>query len=211
MVHTTTSETQLLLSKPPDPVDAPTVKTYTSAASKPKLAPRFSPVDLSARQYSTVDGKPSVFFSTTEFEAGATLFKHSLITKFTVGRPTIGEIRQVFKDNWSINGRATVSDIWDSRHLMIILDFEEDAKIALTSPLRKVGHAMFRLLRYTPDYNPKKESTIITKWAGGFFGKKLKSKDVFPIALAAKYMGIFSVNAERRSHLLLLVKAFRLM
>ncbi|KAL9675964.1 hypothetical protein QQ045_004173 [Rhodiola kirilowii] len=80
------------------------------------------------------------------------------------GRQTIEEIRKVFKANWHIKGRATVCEIWDPRHLMIILDSEEDAKVALTSPLRKVGHAMFRLFRYTPDYNPKKESSTTTKW-----------------------------------------------
>ncbi|KAL9687094.1 hypothetical protein QQ045_031490 [Rhodiola kirilowii] len=47
---------------------------------------------------------------------------------------------------------------------MIILNSEEDASIALTSPIRKVGHAMFRLFRYTPDYNPRHESTTTTKW-----------------------------------------------
>ncbi|KAL9691594.1 hypothetical protein QQ045_012018 [Rhodiola kirilowii] len=47
---------------------------------------------------------------------------------------------------------------------MIIIDSEEDARVALTSPLRKVRHAMFRFFRYTPDYNPRKESSTTTKW-----------------------------------------------
>ncbi|KAL9678705.1 hypothetical protein QQ045_016554 [Rhodiola kirilowii] len=134
------------------------------AAAKPSLTPRFRPVDLPARQYSTVEGKPSVHFTTAEFEAGVALFRHLLIAKFTMGRPSIEEIRRVFKEHWTMRGRATVTDIWDSRHLMIILDSEEDAKVALTSPLRKVGHASFRLFRYTPDYSPRRESTTTTKW-----------------------------------------------
>ncbi|KAL9664996.1 hypothetical protein QQ045_020405 [Rhodiola kirilowii] len=81
-----------------------------------------------------------------------------------MGRPSIEEICLVFKEHWPVKGMATVSDIWGSRHLMIILDSEEDAKVSLTSSLRKVGHAMFRLFRYTPDYNPRRESTTTTKW-----------------------------------------------
>ncbi|KAL9689838.1 hypothetical protein QQ045_010229 [Rhodiola kirilowii] len=138
--------------------------SFASAASRPRLVPRFKPIVLPSRQYSTVDGKPSVHFTVAEFEAGVALFKHSLVAKFTLGRPTNEVIRQVFKDNWHIKGRATVSDIWDSRHLMIILDSEEDANVVLTSPLSKVGHAMFRLFRYSPDYSPKKESSTTTKW-----------------------------------------------
>ncbi|KAL9666942.1 hypothetical protein QQ045_001286 [Rhodiola kirilowii] len=41
---------------------------------------------------------------------------------------------------------------------------EEDAKVALTSPLRKVGDAMFCLFRYTPDYNHRMESATTSKW-----------------------------------------------
>ncbi|KAL9681564.1 hypothetical protein QQ045_013349 [Rhodiola kirilowii] len=70
----------------------------------------------------------------------------------------------VFKENWRIKGRATISEIYDGRHLMTTLDSEDDAKIALTSPIRKVCHSMFRLFRYTPDYSPCRESTTMTKW-----------------------------------------------
>lgn len=54
--------------------------------------------------------------------------------------------------------------VWDERHLMVILDSEDDVIAALTSPLRKVQHAMFRLFRYTPEYNPRHESMTTTKW-----------------------------------------------
>ncbi|KAL9680839.1 hypothetical protein QQ045_012619 [Rhodiola kirilowii] len=156
--------------KPPDPPTANAdggaaePRTFTMAAAKPRLTLRFRPVEIPTRQYSTVEGKPSIHFTTMEFDAGVALFQHSLIAKFTMGRPSIEEICRVFKKNWPMRGRATVNDIWDSRHLMIILDSEDDAKVALTSQLRKVGHAMFRLFRYTPDYNPFMEFTTTTKW-----------------------------------------------
>ncbi|KAL9679057.1 hypothetical protein QQ045_016911 [Rhodiola kirilowii] len=46
---------------------------------------------------------------------------------------------------------------------MVILDSEVDAVTALTSPIRKVRHAMFRLFRYSADYDPRKESSATTK------------------------------------------------
>ncbi|KAL9676928.1 hypothetical protein QQ045_005150 [Rhodiola kirilowii] len=49
-------------------------------------------------------------------------------------------------------------------HVVIIMDSEKDVNEVLTSPLRKIGHTMFRLFRWTPEYHPKKESTTISKW-----------------------------------------------
>ncbi|KAL9678999.1 hypothetical protein QQ045_016852 [Rhodiola kirilowii] len=138
--------------------------SFTSAVSKPAFVPRFQPIPLASRQYGVVAGKPSVHFTLAEFDAGAALFRFSLIAKFTISRPSIAEILEVFKSHWTIKGRASVSDIWNGRHVMIILDSEEDATSALTCPLRKIGHAMFRLFRYTADYNPKKESSYTSKW-----------------------------------------------
>ncbi|KAL9662601.1 hypothetical protein QQ045_027434 [Rhodiola kirilowii] len=96
-----------------------------------------------SRQYGWSNGRPVVTFTTAEFAAGVALFKHSVITKFTVGRPPISKIRSILKKHWDIKGRATLSDIWDARHIMVILDSEPDAVTAYTSPIRKVGHAMF--------------------------------------------------------------------
>lgn len=50
-----------------------------------------------------------------ELNAGADRFKFSLIAKFSNGRPSITKI----------SGRATICDIWDERHILIILDSEE--------------------------------------------------------------------------------------
>ncbi|CAM8891275.1 unnamed protein product [Rhodiola kirilowii] len=39
----------------------------------------------------------------------------------------------------STTGRVTISNIWDGRHILVILDSELDAMTALACPLRKVG------------------------------------------------------------------------
>ncbi|KAL9666591.1 hypothetical protein QQ045_000926 [Rhodiola kirilowii] len=45
-----------------------------------------------------------------------------------------------------------------------MLDSEADVNKALTFPFQKVGHTYFKLFRWAADYNPKQESTRITKW-----------------------------------------------
>ncbi|KAL9673365.1 hypothetical protein QQ045_029621 [Rhodiola kirilowii] len=181
--------------------------SFVSASSKPVLQPRFQPIPLTSRQYGQVDGKPAVYFSAAEFDAGVALFRYSLVAKFSVGRPPIAEIREVFKGNWPIKGRATISDIWDGRHLMIILDSKDDARIALTSLIRKVGHAMFRLFRYTPDYNPRRESTTTTKWVRlpglhpGFFSRNY-------VAEIVNYFGNF-LDLDTRTKACALLKYAR--
>lgn len=111
-----------------------------------------------------MEGEPMVSFLLAELDAGTRCFQFSLIAKFTIGRPSIDIIRQAFQANWDIKGRATLSEIWDGRHLFVILDSEEDMVTALTCPMRKNQHAMFRLFRYTPEYNPQQEATVTTKW-----------------------------------------------
>ncbi|KAL9677311.1 hypothetical protein QQ045_005539 [Rhodiola kirilowii] len=59
--------------------------SLVSAAVKPRLTPRFTPVELPPRQYGVVDGTPIIHFTTAEFDAGAALFCHSLQSSQSVG------------------------------------------------------------------------------------------------------------------------------
>lgn len=77
---------------------------------------------------------------------------------------SLGDIQRAFQASWPISCRATISEIWDSRHILIILDSESDVRTALSSSLNKVGHAYFSLFRWTPKYNPKRKSTITNVW-----------------------------------------------
>lgn len=128
------------------------------------LRPRFPPLSLPARQVSSKDGCPSISFTGAEIGACEKLFEHSIVAKFTVGRPNLPEIQKAFVSQWRIAGRASLSSIWDSRHVLIVFDSEDDVRVALSSSLNKVGHAYFRLFRWFPDYNPKQESTVKTVW-----------------------------------------------
>ncbi|KAL9664467.1 hypothetical protein QQ045_019868 [Rhodiola kirilowii] len=132
--------------------------------SKPSIPPRFTEVQLATRQYGSKDGVPSISFSAAEYQALTKKLNHTLIAKFQVGRPSLETVKQSMLSNWRIEGRITIANNWDDRHVVVILDSEKDVHSALTCPWRKVGHTMFRLFRWTADYGPKKESTNVTKW-----------------------------------------------
>lgn len=125
---------------------------------------RLGAIELTARNYGRYEGEYSIPFSPEEIEAGGRSFQHTLIAKFTAGRPPIEEIRKTLQENWKIRGRATICDIWDSRHLLVILDSEEDAVAALTSQVRRIKQTYFRLFRFSDEYNPKSEVPVTTKW-----------------------------------------------
>ncbi|KAL9680772.1 hypothetical protein QQ045_012551 [Rhodiola kirilowii] len=105
-----------------------------------------------------------------------TSFASGLPSKLEIwqcGRQT--EIRETLKANWNVKGRVTLSEIYDGMHIMVILDLEADATVALTCPIQKIGLAMFRLFRYSPDNNTKHEM-------GECFGRKQKLKEITHVA-----------------------------
>lgn len=132
--------------------------------NRPTLKPRFPPLSLPTRQVGSKDGRPAISFTGAEVGACEKRFEFSIIAKFTVGRPRISEILTALQESWPIVGRITISEIFDGRHVLIILDSEADVRTALSSSLHKIGHALFRLFRWSPSYNPKKESKFATIW-----------------------------------------------
>ncbi|KAL9672881.1 hypothetical protein QQ045_029134 [Rhodiola kirilowii] len=138
--------------------------SFASIVSRPKGAPRFPEIQLAARQYGVKDGVPSITFTLAEYQAATLRFAHTLIAKFQIGRPPFEVVKNTMLSTWKIEGRVTIASNWDDRHVIIILDSERDVNEILTSPLRRVGHTMFRLFRWSADYNPKKESPTVTKW-----------------------------------------------
>ncbi|KAL9661637.1 hypothetical protein QQ045_026461 [Rhodiola kirilowii] len=52
----------------------------------------------------------------------------------------------------------------DASHVLIIPRSPEDSTLILAHPARKIGQSLFRIFRWTPDYNFKKEPTTISTW-----------------------------------------------
>ncbi|KAL9676253.1 hypothetical protein QQ045_004466 [Rhodiola kirilowii] len=163
-------------SQPPDPegqqrkdprssVTSPSVTAVFSFASVTKTPStgRFPAVRLAARQYGIKDGNPPITFTPTKLQAGVDNLKHSLVAKFAPGRPHIEDIRKTLQAAWNLGSKCSIG-AWDSRHVLIILDSELEARKILAHPLRKVGHSMFRVFRWAKDFSSKREPTTTSTW-----------------------------------------------
>ncbi|KAL9667465.1 hypothetical protein QQ045_001825 [Rhodiola kirilowii] len=130
---------------------------------RPKIAFRFPPLHLPARQHASKDGKPAVVLTTSEIHPGVQMLQHSLIAKFSAGRPSIDVIRRCFSESWFLADDSTIGAL-DARHILIILTSEDESNRILAHSLRKVGQSLFRLFRWTPDFHRRKEPTTTTTW-----------------------------------------------
>lgn len=130
-------------------------RTFAVVASKIKPQPRFVPIRLPPRQQDQKDGKPALAFTTAEFQAGAKRSNYSTVAKFAVGKPSLANIQKAFRSIWNIKWRAIISESWDSRHVLVILDSKDNVTTALASPLREVGHALLCLFRWTQKGNQR--------------------------------------------------------
>lgn len=97
-------------------------------------------------------GKLATAFTGAKVQpAGARRFNFSLVAKFTTGKPSLADIQRAFQSHWHIKGRATTSEIWDNRHVLVILEYEEDISAALANTFRKLGHEMIHVFRWSMD------------------------------------------------------------
>ncbi|CAM8896606.1 unnamed protein product [Rhodiola kirilowii] len=158
---TTSNLPPLLPSEPPD--HRRSTQTSFAAIARPKLVFRFPPISIPSKPRTLKDGKPAVTFTASELQPGVQRFQHSIIAKFTAGRPHIDDIRRCFASAWSIADLDSIGAI-DARHILIITSSEEDSNKILAHPLRKVGQSLFRLFRWSPDFHRRREPTTTTTW-----------------------------------------------
>ncbi|CAI9108618.1 OLC1v1008265C1 [Oldenlandia corymbosa var. corymbosa] len=107
-------------------------------------------------------GEPAFLLSKEEDDKLATPFQFSLTGKFSKGRPkmdflwhnfcTIG-----FKGNYSL---GTI----DHRHIHIHFDLEEDFHRCWIKGMWSFDHHIMRVLKWTPQFNPEHESSIVPVW-----------------------------------------------
>ncbi|KAL9674890.1 hypothetical protein QQ045_003089 [Rhodiola kirilowii] len=124
---------------------------------------KFPAIKLATRQYGVKDGKPVIHFTAVGLQVGYEHLKHALVAKFSGGRPPIQEVRRSFIAVWCPSARCSIG-AWDAKHILIILELEQDANKVLSHPLRKLGHSPFRIFRWNKDFNSKTEPTTTTAW-----------------------------------------------
>lgn len=147
---------------PPMPHNKLNKLSFASASLKSEEA-LFPQIPMANRTYSIKNGIPAILFTQTELAAADQQLSNALIAKFTAGRPPLQQIRDHIHQNWNLGEVPTVG-LLDHRHVLIILRNEADVIRALSCESHRIGTSLFRLFHWTPDFDPKKESTLATIW-----------------------------------------------
>ncbi|KAL9676912.1 hypothetical protein QQ045_005134 [Rhodiola kirilowii] len=109
------------------------------------------------------DGKPLISFTKAKVRAGKDRLQNALVTKFSAGRPHIDEVRRALCSAWALPAPPTIGAL-DARHVLVIAVSADDANTILAHPVRKINQSFFRVFRWSPDYNTRKEPTPISTW-----------------------------------------------
>lgn len=86
-----------------------------------------------------------------------------MIMKFSAGKPRLQEIRTHIASTWALENQPAVGYL-DPRHVTLNMASQSDTKKALACPSNKIDTSLFRLFRWTPDFETGKESSFVPVW-----------------------------------------------
>lgn len=133
--------------------------------------PRLKTVALAHRPISFIDNIPAVLFTDIEEDQLCRQRENTLIMKFSSGKPRLEEIRAHIASTWNLDAPPAVGYL-DPLHVTINMASPADTRMALARPSNKINNSMFRLFRWTPDFEIGKESSIVAVWVK-FYGLPL--------------------------------------
>lgn len=85
------------------------------------------------------------------------------IMKFSAGKPRLQEIRAHIASTWDLEKQPAVGYL-DPRHVTLNMASQADTKKALACPSNKIDTSLFRLFRWTPDFEIGRESSFVAVW-----------------------------------------------
>ncbi|KAF5442885.1 hypothetical protein F2P56_035497 [Juglans regia] len=110
-----------------------------------------------------VDGEPGFVFTEPEMSKAADDFRFAIVLKFVWMRPTIDDIRLVIIKSWGLLEILTVS-MMDDYHVLVKMQTERDFVHGWAREGRLIAGSVFRLFRWTKDFDLQKESTLAPQW-----------------------------------------------
>lgn len=110
-----------------------------------------------------VDNAPAVLFSPMELDLSAKQFEFALVMKLTAGRPSLHDIKLHINHQWKLSMEPVVTLI-DPRHVLIVPSNYDDMVLAQSHDSHIINTSMFRLFRWTRNFNYTKDSTIVSVW-----------------------------------------------
>lgn len=127
-----------------------------------RCKPNHSLSRLELKHPSTFKGGPIIFFSKEDIQLLARPFKHSLVGKFSHGRPSMEIIQKVFQ-TFSLKSDFHFGLI-DHKHILIRLESEEDFSRIWMRESWHIGKFPIRLFKWSTDFRPDMKSSISPIW-----------------------------------------------
>ncbi|KAL9663664.1 hypothetical protein QQ045_019055 [Rhodiola kirilowii] len=98
-----------------------------------------------------------------ELQVGVDYLKHSIVAKFSSGRPPIDDVRKASPAAWGTADQCSIG-AWDARLVLIILHSKQDAWKVVADPMRKLGHCMFYIFCWANDFSTCRNPSTTTAW-----------------------------------------------
>lgn len=150
-----------------DPSMVTSGTTYASIVTKGNTtahpSPRLCPVHLANRPSTFVGKIPAIILTSVEEEQLRKQRENTLIVKLSAGHPNLYEIRCYIALEWKLEMQPAVGEI-DPRHITLHMASPADAKRALSRTSNKIKTSLFRLFRWTLDFEVGKDSSLAAVW-----------------------------------------------
>lgn len=162
--------------QPPATGGAPPASNTTTNSTAPSYAmvtksictsPTLAPVPLAHRPLSYVDNIPAIILTSIEEDQLRKQRENTLIMKFSVGMPNLYEIRSHIYSEWNLEQTPAVG-VMDQRHVTLHMASPTDTKRALAHTKNKIKTSMFRLFRWTPEFEIGRDSALVAVWVKMF-------------------------------------------
>ncbi|KAL2526985.1 zinc ion binding [Abeliophyllum distichum] len=106
--------------------------------------------------------EPFIPVSKEEIQKLAQWFKFGLVGKFSHLKPSILAVQQAL-NTFELFGEVRVGNL-DGKHILLNFDQEEDYCRIFAKPFWYINGVPMRILKYSFDFDPHKESSIIPVW-----------------------------------------------
>lgn len=141
-----------------------TALSYSAVVSKHAImTPRLAPVPLANRPISYADNILAIILTSIDEDQLRKQRENTLIMKFFAGKRNLYAIRSHIHLEWNLEKPPAVGLI-DQRHVTIFMASPSDTKRALARMTNKIKTSLFRLFRWTSDFEVGKYSSLATVW-----------------------------------------------
>ncbi|GAV88914.1 DUF4283 domain-containing protein [Cephalotus follicularis] len=125
--------------------------------------PDIPKIPINPKSPSSLHGKPLVNLSPQDVKLASLFHAFSLIANFRLQRPPVDLFEHHVNSSWGLNHPAT-EGLLDPKHILIQLHSAEDSAKAWSKESRIFENRRFLLLRWTPAFTKRKDSSLLATW-----------------------------------------------